>query len=479
MGTIADKLTHLGQTKAEIRDAIISKGVTVPEETTFRDYAGKIREITSEDEVTDPPDWVRPKDWLPIAHRVVEGDQKFVGLHAIFEDSNFIALTATADYIVDWGDGTIENFASGTLASHIYSFDSFKGTDTSGGFRQAIVAVMPQDGQALTSINLQRRHRQPSLTYYSSGWMDILMSGENMTSLTIGGSMLYQGYLEAFRFIGRNAITSFRRCFSACNLLQSVVIADTASATDFGYMFASCSSLEKVPLFETSKGADFGYMFQSCISLKKVPLLDTSNGISFSSMFATCTALQTVPLLNTAQGRSFNGMFLGCTTLKTVPLLDTSSGTEFTSMFLDCKALKTIPLLNTQNGIEFIGMFTSCTLLRTVPLFDTRKGVEFRAMFHSCSILEVVPLFNTSEGVGFSDMFANCGSLRKASFSGTKNKIDYSSCKFSQKALVDIFKNLASDVVSKTITITNNWGASLLTVDERAIATSKGWTIVG
>ncbi|WP_300486223.1 BspA family leucine-rich repeat surface protein [Flavobacterium sp.] len=479
MGTIADKLIHLGLTKTEIRDAIISKGVTVSEETTFRDYAGKIREITTDGGETDPPDWVRPKDWLPIEHRVVEGEQKFVGLHAIFEDSNFIALSATADYTVDWGDGNIENFTSGALASHMYAFDSFKGTDTSGGFRQAIVTVTPQSGQVLTSINLQRRHRQPSLTYYSTGWMDIRMSGENMTSLTIGGSTLYHGYLEAFCFIGRNAITSFRRCFSACNLLQSVVINDTSSATDFGYMFASCSTLEKVPLFDTSKGMDFGYMFQSCTSLKKVPLLDTSNGISFSSMFASSTALKTVPLLNTAKGRSFNGMFLGCTALKTVPLLDTVSGTEFTSMFLECKALKTIPLLNTENGIEFIGMFSSCTLLRTVPLLDTRKGVEFRAMFHSCSVLETVSLFNTSEGVGFSDMFANCGSLRKAAFFGTKNKIDYSSCKFSQPALVEIFKNLASGVVSKTITITNNWGSQLLTVDERAIATNKGWTIVG
>lgn len=45
MGTIADKLTYLGQTKADIRDAIIAKNVAVPVETTFRDYATKISEI--------------------------------------------------------------------------------------------------------------------------------------------------------------------------------------------------------------------------------------------------------------------------------------------------------------------------------------------------------------------------------------------------------------------------------------------------
>lgn len=48
MGTIADKLTYLGQTKAEIRDAIIAKGVTIPDKMAFREYAGKIREISAD-----------------------------------------------------------------------------------------------------------------------------------------------------------------------------------------------------------------------------------------------------------------------------------------------------------------------------------------------------------------------------------------------------------------------------------------------
>lgn len=479
MGTIADKLTYLGQTKAEIRDAIVRKGVEVNAETTFREYAGKILEINAEGNGNDPLDWIRPTDWLRIDDRVTTGDQKFVGLHAISEDSNFISFTATADYTVDWGDGAVENFASGTQASHIYSYSSFPKTETSAGYRQAIVTVTPQNGQDLTSINLQKRHRQPSLTYYSTGWMDIKMSGPKMTSLVVGGSLMHHGFLEAFCFLGNNEITSFRRSFYSCPLLQSVILEDTSGANDFGYMFASCKALAKVPLFNTSKGEDFGYMFQACASLQKVPAFDTANGNSFSGMFASCPALQTIPLLNTVNGRSFSGMFLDCITLRTVPLLDTSSGTEFRSMFLGCTLLRNIPLLNTISGIEFIAMFSSCEALRTIPLLDTTKGTEFRSMFHSCSALESVPLLKTAEGAFFNDMFANCGSLSKAALSGTKQSIAYDNCKLSRTALVDIFKNLASGVVSKTITITNNWGSSSLSAEERAIATDKGWTIIG
>lgn len=46
MGTTADKLAYLAGTKSAIREAIIAKGVDVPESTTFRAYADKIGEIS-------------------------------------------------------------------------------------------------------------------------------------------------------------------------------------------------------------------------------------------------------------------------------------------------------------------------------------------------------------------------------------------------------------------------------------------------
>ena len=45
MGTTAEKLTYLADTKTAIKDAIVSKGVEVSEGTTFRQYAEKIGEI--------------------------------------------------------------------------------------------------------------------------------------------------------------------------------------------------------------------------------------------------------------------------------------------------------------------------------------------------------------------------------------------------------------------------------------------------
>lgn len=45
MGTTTEKLTYLQGTKDAIKNAIVAKGVAVPEGTTFREYAEKVGEI--------------------------------------------------------------------------------------------------------------------------------------------------------------------------------------------------------------------------------------------------------------------------------------------------------------------------------------------------------------------------------------------------------------------------------------------------
>ena len=45
MGSLTDKLTHLIDTKAKIKSAIANKGVSMSDDTTFRQYADKINSI--------------------------------------------------------------------------------------------------------------------------------------------------------------------------------------------------------------------------------------------------------------------------------------------------------------------------------------------------------------------------------------------------------------------------------------------------
>lgn len=259
------------------------------------------------------PTYIRPSDWLPIDNLVNEGDQKFVGLHLINEYSNFVSLTAAGNYTVNWGDGIVENFASGVQAYHIFNYADFVGTESERGYRQTIVTVTPQAGQNMTSINLNKKHNQVGLQKYASGWLDIKMSAPFLTTLYISEATTYVNHynLEQFDFVGENLLTS-------------------------------CSKL-----------------------------------------------------------------------------------------FYDNKSLSNVKNINTALVTDMNGMFSSCY------------------------------------------------SLQKSAFQNTKISISYQNCSLSKEALVEIFQNLYSPVTSTTITITGNWGASLLTADDRLIATSKGWTIAG
>ena len=54
MGTTADELNKVLSTKADIKSAIIEKGVAVSDSDTFASYGNKIRSIKSGSEIPSP-----------------------------------------------------------------------------------------------------------------------------------------------------------------------------------------------------------------------------------------------------------------------------------------------------------------------------------------------------------------------------------------------------------------------------------------
>lgn len=52
MGTTAEKLAYLADTKTAIKDAIISNGIDVPDDTTFRGYPDKVNQIIGQFDAT-------------------------------------------------------------------------------------------------------------------------------------------------------------------------------------------------------------------------------------------------------------------------------------------------------------------------------------------------------------------------------------------------------------------------------------------
>jgi len=397
--------------------------------------------------------WVRPSDWLPLP-TVLNTEQKFVGLHAVIENGdNYVSFsftTNTGDYQVDWGDGTVTTHASSTKAQYQYDYNTYDITNSTlstRGYKQVIITITPVSG-VFTQFDFGVRFDTiPAQNQtYSTGWLECKSSTPNAISgsgrlrfgtTTISPSIslgqVRHSYLESFELINIGSATVLRGFFLGCAQLQNVVIsADTSNLTDIIGFFDGCSSLSKPPLFDTSNVSLFNNIFQGCSALIEVPLYNLSSATVISGMFDGCDSLREIPLFNTSNVTNMLTMFIGCNSLQKLPLLDTSNVTNMTSMIRECSSINYIPPLSTIAN----------------PTMNT-------FLFSSNSVNKCDMIFRTT--------------------------VDIRNCQFSQQELVHIFNNLfdRTSLTAANINITGNWGASALTLAERAIATSKNWTITG
>ena len=178
-------------------------------------------------------------------------------------------------------------------------------------------------------------------------------------------------------------------------------------------------------------------------------------------------------------GNNCVDMFRSCTSLKTVKLFDTSKATDMNNMFSDCGQLTSVPLFDTSKVTNMNNMFSGCRQLTSVPLFDTSKVTNMNSMFSRCRRLTSVPLFDTSNVSNISDMLDGCDDLTTlGGFAGLKVDLAlFRSPLLTHDSLLNVI-NEAADVTAnpKTLTLgTNN--LVKLTDEEKAIATSKGWTL--
>lgn len=467
--------------------------------------------------------WVRPSDWLTIP---TPGAQEIIGLMAVYnDDGNYVAVQCTGAYTVDWGDGTVINYANNTVASYQHTFSSLSaGTTTSKGFRQALVRIIPQVGQNLTSVAFGVQHATLAKSY-AVGWLDFDVRVPNgtvtwgaLTSVvryarlekivirelgvqnpnSLFGNLfnLRSIYIEPSEMTGRTLFTAmFQNCYS----LEEAPFFDTSSATATGLMFSNCHSLKVVPNYNLSSTTSVGQMFFNCDSLETVPAF--ALGTSTGAMFQSASALVEIPALNTSNVTDMNNMFNNCFALETVALFDTSKVINFSNMFNGCRSLRSIPQFNTIFGQNFTSMFASCNVLTEIPLFNTVAATNMTGMFNGCNNIMYLPALNTANVTTLSQTFNNCINLRelpafnlplctvfttwlgtnttlsKSNIIGTRFSHSYTGMSLSQANIVTIFTNLGTASGAQTITVSTNPGYAAVTAPEKLIATTKGWTI--
>ena len=122
-------------------------------------------------------------------------------------------------------------------------------------------------------------------------------------------------------------------------------------------------------------------------------------------------------------------------------------------------------------------MFYQCNKLTAIPQLDTSKVTDMGTMFTACNKLTTIPKLDASKATSFSSIFDGCGMLTSIGMHGFRYSIRIADTALQHDALV-AFLNQAGTAYNSSQKITmGSAKLALLSDEEKAIATNKGWTL--
>lgn len=132
---------------------------------------------------------------------------------------------------------------------------------------------------------------------------------------------------------------------------------------------------------------------------------------------------------------------------------------------------------DTSNVTNMKGMFTNAYKLKTIPELDTSNVTDMHGMFANCSGLTSIGELDASKCTDFGLIFSNCNSLTSIGVYGFTRSINISQTALEHDAIV-AFLNQAGTAYDSSQKITmGSAKLALLSDEEKAIATNKGWTL--
>ena len=172
----------------------------------------------------------------------------------------------------------------------------------------------------------------------------------------------------------------------------------------------------------------------------------------------------------------FNG-YKGASVDALINRTDTSNVEIMSGMFYNAINLKTAPELDTSNVTKMDYMFRDCHELTTIYAFDTSHVTNMSNMFGYCLKLTTIPALDTSKVTSWQDVVYSCPKLQSIGFYGFTRSINISSTALGHDAIV-AFLNQAGTAYNSSQKITmGSAKLALLSDEEKAIATNKGWQL--
>lgn len=346
------------------------------------------------------PTYQRPADWLSLP-RISPTEEKFAGLFPVFNvDSNFIALLCEGDYTVDWGDGTIEDFASGVKAQHSYDYATISNsTLCSRGYKQVLISVTPQAGQELTFLSLNAVPDDLNSSWRGP-WLDYILSMPNIPSVSSYSALEVKDLylLETCTLVALGELSDLD-LFWDCLSLQTVYFpAELPFIEDTYETFSDCYSLKfaAMPRLPVTDFSYPPYMTYGTYSLEWITMKGLPSATSVNYMFSKdetySYSLSYVAILETPQVTDFSGTFYETYSLRNAYIPNMSAATHTSDMFDDCYSLLNFYVPETP-VLEFADyMFSDCYSLSSAKLENLSALTSASNMFSEASCLSDLTL---------------------------------------------------------------------------------------
>ncbi len=376
------------------------------------------------------------------------------------------------DFIVDWGDSTIDIITVYNQAEITHTYDS------EGIYEIQIKGIC----KGWKFENLGDKLKITDISRW--GCLNIGIEGRNFNgcnNLTV----------SAIDSLVLTESTSLEYAFESCQALTALNISNTEYITSLAYAFYSCYDLSTINLSEwdVNNCTNFSNAFRSCRSLSSLNLSswDVSNGNSFSYIFYGCTGLTSINISgwDFAAAIELRSFFDGCTALTSINLdnIDISAIERFPRFFGRCYSLTSLDLSgwDVSHVTNFDSMFIDCSDLVELDLtgWDVSSGTNLLKMFEDCSSLESDTFFIPNDwditNASISEMFSGCSSLTSLNLSNwtTMGIDDLERIFYQCIALIDL--NIDSWNIESVTNFTNMfYGTILNTTSYNAILVSWG-----
>lgn len=272
MGTTADKLNYLKETQEAIKTALIDKGVEVSDGDTFRSYAEKISNISSEGGSSGgySDDWKPNELWWDIETILKEDTKDFPGKVAYLLYNNLSSVRIMLNenspgvpFAVLTSDGSYYDYTTnGNSVIHTWDTSKDKDTDLEGLKTRYIIAYFLEETLSLAHMSTNAYYTNSNACYLDPVYF-VVKANLNVCDLL---SDYYQTvfYLRSFK------------------LLDGYHIEPPAGENNY---FKGRSTILKIPdNFNTSEWTNFGDFAYSATGLHSLPEgLDLRNGTKFTN----------------------------------------------------------------------------------------------------------------------------------------------------------------------------------------------------